>query len=87
VSEDHAFEQMQRDATPEAKPMIEMIAAMRKARGASTTPDRGDTTETYRTIRVDGDVAPVDVAFDVPAGTPLKASLTDGLLRAAQPPN
>jgi len=50
-------------------------------------PDKGDTTETYRTIRVDGDIAPADVTFDVPAGTPLKASLTEGLFRAAQTPN
>jgi hypothetical protein len=45
----------------------------------------GDTTETYRNVRVDVAVEPSDVAFDVPAGTPLKASLTEGMFRT-QPP-
>jgi hypothetical protein len=84
-SEDYALEKMKREATPEMKPMIEMMAAMRKARGTSELLG-GETTDTYRSIRVDGEVAPADVAFDVPAGTPLEASLTEGMFRAAQPP-
>jgi hypothetical protein len=84
-SEDYAFEKMKREATPEMKPMIEMMAAMQKARGTSGLLG-GETTDTYRSIRVDGDVAAADVTFDVPPGTPLKASLTEGMFRAAQPP-
>jgi hypothetical protein len=72
---------MQRTATPDAKAMVDMMAEMRKAAGKLPTVVRGDTTETYRNLRIDGAVERSDVAFEVPPDTPLKASLTEGMFR------
>jgi len=78
---EYAAEEMKRTATPEAKAMVDMMADMQKLAVALPMTSPGDTTETYRNIRVDVSVERSDVAFDVPPGTPLKASLTEGMFR------
>jgi hypothetical protein len=79
--EGQVFQDMQRTATPEAKPMVDMMVEMRKVVGKLPSVARGDTTETYRNIRVDGVIERSDVVFEVPPDIPLKASLTEGLFR------
>jgi hypothetical protein len=76
---EHSADEMKRSATPDAKPWVEMMADFQKLAGTLPIASEGDTTESYRNVRVDVPVDRADVVFDVPAGTPLKASLTADL--------
>jgi hypothetical protein len=72
--EEAALEQMKDDVPPEEREEFAFFADMQNAMAKHQDALPGDTTATYRNIRVDDAVLVSEVVFVVPEGTPLKAS-------------
>jgi len=78
--EEWALERMKDTARPEAREQIGLVADMQKVAAKHRGMFSGDTTLTYRNIRVDSAVSASELVFTVPDGTPLKASLLEDWL-------
>jgi hypothetical protein len=84
LTEESVLEHMKPAARPEAREEVGFFLDMEKARAKHRDALPGDTTVTYRNIRVDDAVPASELVFAVPEGTPLKVSLSDWF--GAEPP-
>jgi hypothetical protein len=71
--------QLKETATPEEKPLAELMGEVAKMMAKHPELAAGSTTVTYHDLRVDDPVGVADVTFEPPSDAMRKSSLTDGM--------